>query len=115
MKLKPQHIFHRDEDPFDRIIKKEKIFEIRLNDKKRQKVKIGDIIKGVSRKNENQFFFSEVTGLSYFKRFEDVFNVFQNKVSEKDKEILERIYSLEKVEQYGILIIHFKLLSIKVK
>jgi ASC-1-like (ASCH) protein len=38
--LKYDHLFHRDLDPFNRIITKEKKFEIRLNDEKRQKVKI---------------------------------------------------------------------------
>ena len=34
--IKYNHLFHRDLDPFERILSKEKKFEIRLNDEKRK-------------------------------------------------------------------------------
>ena len=107
------HLFHRDKSPFERIILKEKKFEIRLNDEKRQKVKIGDKIKGVLRYDKNKFFISEITGLSYFEKWDDVFYSFGDKISNEDKKILERVYSGEKLKKFGILIMHFKILNIK--
>ncbi len=111
--IKYDHVFHRDKDPFERIIAKTKKFEIRLNDEKRQKVKVGDRIKGVLRDDEDKYFISEITGLSYFKKWEDLFYAFGDQISEHDKEILERVYTGEKLEKYGILIMHFKLLNVK--
>lgn len=108
--LEYNHLFHRDLDPFNRIIKWEKKFEIRLNDEKRQKVKIWDKVKWVLRDDETRYFISEITGLSYFKSFEDLFYAFDDKVSEWDKEILKRVYSPEDIQKYLILVMHFRLL-----
>ena len=107
------HLFHRDLDPFNRIIAKTKKFEIRLNDEKRQKVKIWDIIKWVLRDDESKYFFSEITGLSYFKTWKNLFYAFWEQISENDKKILQRVYTWEKLSKYGILIMHFKLLAYK--
>lgn len=107
------HLFHRDLDPFNRIIVKEKKFEIRLNDEKRQKVKIWDKIKWVLRNDKSRYFISEITGLSYFKKWEDLFYSFWDKISDWDKKILQRVYSWEKLEKYWILVMHFKLLFVK--
>lgn len=109
--LNYDHLFHRDLDPFNRIISKEKKFEIRLNDEKRQKVKIWDKVKGVLKDDKNKYFISKITGLSYFTKWEDLFYAFGDKISKWDKEILQRVYSGEKLEKYWILIMHFELLS----
>lgn len=110
--IKYDHLFHRDLDPFERIIKKEKKFEIRLNDEKRQKVKIGDRVKWVLRDDENRFFISEIVWLSYFKSWDDLFYCFWDDISDSDKQILKRVYSDEKLLKYGILIMHFKILFV---
>jgi len=112
--IKHNHLFHRDLDPFNRIIEKTKKFEIRLNDEKRQEVKIWDIVKWVLRDDEDKYFLSEITGLSYFKNWEDLFYSFWNKISDSDKEILKKVYTWEKLEKYWILIMYFKLIYFKI-
>lgn len=52
-------LHHRDKEPFENIKKGEKIFGIRLCDKKRQKIKLNNIIKVVLRNNEEDFFFCQ--------------------------------------------------------
>lgn len=112
--LKYNHLFHRNTDPFERIVAGEKRFEIRLNDEKRQIVKIGDKVKGVLRDDKSKYFISEIIGLSHFKNFVNLFEVFGDSISVKDKLLLRKVYSDEMVEKFGILVMHFKLLKIKI-
>ena len=112
--IKYNHLFHRDLDPFNRIIARTKKFEIRLNDEKRQKVKIWDIVKWVLRDDENKYFISEIIGLSHFTNWEDLFYSFWDDISENDKIILKKVYSWDKLEKYWILIMHFKLISFEI-
>ena len=105
------HLFHRDKGPFEQIITGDKRFEIRLLDEKRKRVVIGDHIKGVLRDDEEQYFISRVTGLSYFSNFEDVFHAFGDKVPPSDRLLLQEIYSPERVRELGIVIIHFAIMS----
>jgi len=106
------HLFHRDSDPFKRIISGEKTFEIRLNDEKRQKVKIGDKIRGVLKGKDDSYFRSEITNLEYFDDWDTLFTRFGDKISSKDKQLLQKIYTPERVVQYSIVIMHFTLLDV---
>lgn len=108
--LKYNHLFHRELAPFERIISKDKKFEIRLNDEKRQKVKIWDIVKWVLKDDETRFFISEITWLSYFKTFEELYYSFEEKIPDIDKEILSRVYKEKQVKKYWIVLMHFKLI-----
>jgi len=99
-------IQHRDRRPFEAIISGKKKYEIRLNDEKRQKIKLGWTIKGVL-KDSDSCFYSSVIGLSRFKSFEDMYKVID--VEDYEKKILSEVYSKEKEEQYGVLVIHFEL------
>jgi hypothetical protein len=74
-------------------------------------VKIWDIVKWVLRDDENKYFISEITGLSHFKNWEDLFYSFWDDISQNDKNILEKVYSWDKLEKYWILIMHFKLID----
>ncbi|MCW8966709.1 MAG: ASCH domain-containing protein [Candidatus Pacearchaeota archaeon] len=105
---------HRDKEPFENIKKGIKKMEFRLYDKKRQKIKLGQIIKIVSRENKKDFFFVKVIGLSRFKNFDDLYEVYADKIQQYEKDVLSRVYSKEDEKKYGILVIHFRLVDVKI-
>lgn len=104
---------HRELEPFDNIRKGIKTMEIRLNDEKRQGIKLGMRIKVVNREDEGDFLFTRVTGLSRFLSFGDLYSVFGDRVKDYEREILERVYSEERVREFGVLVIHFELIGNK--
>lgn len=100
---------------FDKILKGVKKYELRLNDKKRQKVKIGDFIEFTNESNLEESIQLKVTSLSYYSSFKELLN-FSNNILENimgDFEtsiseflyILEEIYPTEKQKKYGVLLI----------
>ena len=109
--VKEDLIQHRDQEPFNNIKNGTKTMEIRLNDEKRQAIKLNHIIKIVNRVDENETLFVRVTGLSRFPSFEKMYNAFGDKIKKYEKEILEKVYSKEKESEYGVLAIHIELLS----
>ena len=94
-----------------------KRIEIRLFDEKRQKIKIGDTIKFLKEDNQDESFEVKVIGLLRYNSFEDMFkdfdiSVLSDKSMTKDELIsaLEKFYTKEKQEQYGVLGIRIELL-----
>lgn len=94
-----------------------KRIEIRLFDEKRQKIKIGDTIKFLKDDNQDESFEVKVIGLLRYNSFEDMFkdfdiSVLSDKSMTKDELIstLEKFYTKEKQEQYGVLGIRIELL-----
>jgi len=96
---------HRDKEPFDNILAGVKT----MNDLKRQGIRLGQKIKVVNRSDESQILFTRVIGLSRFSSFEDLYKVMGDRVKDYEREILERVYSKEKVLEFGVLVIHFEL------
>ena len=109
--IKENLIHHREKEPFEEIKNGTKKIEIRLNDEKRQKIKIGYIIKVINKDNENEILFVKVVELSHFPSFEKLYDIFSNKIKDYEKEILNRVYSKEKENYYGVLVIHIELLN----
>ena len=91
--------------------------EIRLFDEKRQKIKIGDTIKFLKEDNQDESFEVKVIGLLRYNSFEDMFkdfdiSVLSDKSMTKDEliSVLEKFYTKEKQEKYGVLGIRIELL-----
>ena len=102
---------------YDFIKRGTKRIEIRLFDEKRQKIKIGDTIKFLKEDNQDESFEVKVIGLLRYNSFEDMFkdydiSVLSDKSMTKDELIsaLEKFYTKEKQEQYGVLGIRIELL-----
>ena len=102
---------------YDFIKRGTKRIEIRLFDEKRQKIKIGDTIKFLKEDNQDESFEVKVIGLLRYNSFEDMFkdfdiSVLSDKSMTKDELIsaLEKFYTKEKQEQYGVLGIRIDLL-----
>ena len=100
---------------FEKIKNGTKIFEIRLNDEKRQKIKIGDSIIFTNQANQNQSIVATVEDLLHFKSFKQMasslplnqvgFEGFN--VNEVEK-IYHQFYSTENEKHYGVLAIKIK-------
>lgn len=109
--IKENFVHHRDKEPFENIEKGIKKMEIRLNDEKRQKIKSGHVIKIINRDEESEVLFVRVVGLSRFPSFEKLYSVFGDRVKDYEKEILSRVYSKEKEDRYGVLVIYIELMD----
>ena len=109
MKLQPEY--------FNFILNGTKRIEIRLNDEKRQQIKIGDTIKFLKEPKLEETFNARVTGLLRYNSFDDMFKDFEIKIlsdksmtKEQLKNVLEEFYPKEKQEQYGVLGIRIELI-----
>ncbi len=109
MKLQPKY--------YDFILHGTKRIEIRLNDEKRQQIKIGDNIIFFKEPQLIENFKVEVTNLFKYKNIEDMTKDFDisllaDKSITKEELIsnLEQFYSKEKQKEYGILCIEIKLI-----
>jgi len=95
---------------YDYILAGTKRIELRLNDEKRQLIKIGDIIEFQKEPELKENFKAKVTGLLNYDSFDNLFNDFDISVladSEMTKEelkmVLEEFYTKEKQRDYGVL------------
>lgn len=68
-----KHYMKLNPDPFQRIANKRKTLELRLNDEKRQQVKIGDEIEFTELSNEARKVTVRVIGLHHFPTFKDLY------------------------------------------
>ena len=98
-------------DPFEKIRNKEKTIELRLNDEKRRKIRVGDTICFHRYDREYDVIICTVTDLYRFKDFEELYTSLPldkcgyTKDQLKDakaKDMLE-YYSLEEQNEYGVL------------
>ena len=101
---------------FEKIKNGTKIFEIRLNDEKRQKIKVGDCIIFVNQANKNQTIEVVVEDMLHFVSFKQMASSLPLNqvgfdglsVSEVEK-IYHEFYSTENEKHYGVLAIKVKL------
>ena len=109
MKLQPEY--------FNFILNGTKRIEIRLNDEKRQNIKLGDKIKFLKEPDLNESFEAQVIGLLRYNSFEERFkdydiSILSDKSMTKEEliSVLEQFYTKEKQEKYGVLGIRIELI-----
>lgn len=99
---------------FEAIKSGEKDIEIRLNDEKRQKIKIGDTIEFTNLDTLEKIKVV-VTNLYKYKTFDELFNNFSKKrlgLKENDTSlIMDDFYTKEEQDKYGALGIEIKLIK----
>lgn len=102
MKLQPKY--------FDFIKEGTKRIELRLNDEKRQLIKIGDTIIFKKEPELNESFEAKVLSLLNYKDFNSLFKDFDisiladtNMTKNELINVLEEFYTKEKQNQYGVL------------
>lgn len=110
MKLQPKY--------FDYILNGTKRIEIRLNDEKRKKIKLGDKIKFLKETDLKESFEAQVIGLLKYNSFEELLrdydiSILSDANMTKDELIstLEQFYTKEKQKQYGVLGIRIELIQ----
>ena len=110
------HIMKLDSEPFEMIVAKSKTIELRLNDEKRQQIKIGDIISFVNNGNSIN---CKVIDLFYFANFKELYDNLplmecgykeENIVTANSKD-MDTYYSIEKQKKYGVVGIKIAVLS----
>jgi len=104
---------HLKEKPFDAIKCGEKDVEIRLNDPKRKKLKVGDQVEFTNEETGEKLIV-EVEGLHPFETFEHLYEGLDSKYIKKFRKdhfiiACHTIYSKEKEEKHGALGIEIKL------
>lgn len=104
------HYMKLHNDPFNLIKSGTKTIELRLNDLKRQKIKVGDLIEFTNRITDEKMVV-RVVDLIKFNSFSDLYKNF-SKVSmgyREDEDAnpsdMELYYSFEEQEKYGVLAI----------
>lgn len=100
---------------FDFIFRGTKRIELRLNDEKRQKIKIGDTI--IFENEQGEKFSTKVKDLSRYDTFEKLFEDFEIEVlADKSMtkaellQVLGEFYSSQKQKEFGVLGISIELI-----
>ena len=100
--------------PFELISKEEKQIEYRLNDKKRQQLKIGDTITFTKLPDEQEQLTVLITDLKKYKNLLEMYSDSFDHYLEKYYQIPEDVvkdttyYKEEDINEYGCLAIHIK-------
>lgn len=102
---------------FDYIKLGTKRIELRLNDEKRKEIKIGDKIEFLREPEKQEKMQVNVIGLINYNSFEELFKDFDISIlsdSSMTKEellnVLQKFYTIEDQDKYGVLGIRFELL-----
>ena len=111
-----KHEMKLNNGPFERIKNGTKTIELRLNDEKRQLLKIKDLIEFTNRTN-NEKMLVEIENLYHYPSFEEFYKHF-DKISLgyaedeiADPKDMEEYYPQDKQEKYGVLGIEIKVLE----
>jgi len=102
------HEMNLHDDPFVFIKMGYKDIEMRLNDEKRKKIKVGDIIE-FTNKDTLEKLQVRVIGLHVFKNFEELYSKFDKQKlgyfpdEVADPSDMNMYYSSENIEKYGVL------------
>ena len=109
------HELRLHDEPFNKIKSGSKTIEMRLYDEKRRKIIENDVIEFTNRSN-NEKIEVKVIKLHLFNSFNDLYNKFDN-ISlgynindKKDPKDMEKYYSKEEQDKYGVVGIEIKLM-----
>ena len=112
------HYMNLCSEPFNSIKNKEKIYELRLLDSKRQKLKVGDTITFTNLDNKETLSV-KVVRLHKFSSFEELYNNLpldkcgynKSNINKSNPNDMEKYYSKEKQSQYGVVGIEISLIE----
>lgn len=93
--------------PFEQVKSGKKTIEIRLNDKKRQLIEVGDIVEFSLLDDLKQTVKTEVIELFHFSTFKELFSAFPPELyggeSADEYKTMYKYYSKEDEKRYGVL------------
>ena len=106
---------HLDEDIFEVVRSQTKNVEVRVNDEKRRKLKIGDKIVFLKRPDEKEKIEAIIENLTYYTDFNELVKDYtieeiyiEGYTKEEFLNLLKRFYSDEEINKYGTVAIKFK-------
>ena len=109
-------IIHLDEDIFENVKYGTKNVEVRVNDEKRRKLKVGDTITFLKRPDDIESINAIVEDLKYYKNFKELVDDYtieelysKGYSKEEFLLLLKRFYSYEEIDKYGTVAIRFKI------
>ncbi len=109
------HIFHLNAEPFELISSGKKTVELRLFDKKREKISVGDILVFENRDDPSCRLFARVTDILRKDTFAELFDTSDSELfgfgAGADYREMYRYYSPEDEKRYGVLGIKFELIK----
>lgn len=107
---------HLHPEVFDIVCNGLKDVEVRLNDEKRKKLKVGDTLVFLKRPDEVEKITAIVKNLVYFKKFSEVVDYYSmerlylsSTTNVEYIELMKKFYSDEEVSKWGIVAIEFEL------
>lgn len=109
-----KHEMRLNDEPFNLIKNGTKTIELRLNDEKRQLLKIKDLIEFTNRKTEEKLL-TEIINLHHYNSFEELYKYFDKEaIGYNENEIvdpkdMEEYYPKEEQEKYGVVGIEIKM------
>lgn len=111
------HYMTLNPTPFDNIYNGNKTIELRLNDDKRKRININDIILFQHRDNREKTITARVTKLYSFNTFEELYNKLtlskcgytKDSIKTAKADDMLAYYSREQQEKYGVLGIEFEI------
>ena len=107
------HKMNLDNKPFNSIEEGSKTVELRLNDEKRQQLKVKDYIEFTNRENSRKIM-TEIIDLHKYPSFEELFKHFDKKDLGYDEDEvadpadMDEFYSKEEQDKYGVVGIKIK-------
>lgn len=110
-------IMHLKEEPFNSIKNGTKTIEMRLFDEKRQQLKIGENIKFINNKT-NEELLTQIVNLHKFNSFEELYKNFDKiKLGYKEREVAKssdmlKYYPQSEQQKYGVVGIEIKLIKL---
>jgi len=115
----PDHLMKLHPEPFDKIVAGKKTIELRLNDEKRQKVRVGDAICFTCTEDRSRTVTVRVLRLHHFFDFTRLYAALSMEKcgygadEAADPSDMERYYSEEEQKRYGVLGIEFEMIRTK--
>ena len=108
-------VVHLDNDVFEIVKKGSKDVEVRINDEKRRKLKVGDTLVFLKRPLDDEEIRAKVVGLDYYDNFNELVKHYEMKrlyLESYTKEMwikeMERFYTEEDQVKYGVVAISFR-------
>lgn len=105
---------HLHPDVFEIVRMGKKDIEVRVNDEKRRKLKVGDTLVFLKRPNDDEEIRAKVIGLEYYDYFDTLVDNYDmeriylsNYTKEEYLEEMKRFYTKEEQEKYGVVAIIF--------
>ena len=112
------HVMQLRDEYFDKINKGEKIYEIRLSDEKRKKIRIGDDILFLKYSDFHKRIKVRVLHIYNHKSIEEVLNVysldalgFKGMSKPEVLDIITQIYPKTEIKKHGLVLIHIVKIS----